>query len=472
MKRLNKLRPMLIIVLISQLFFACANDQDEFLADNVEEVVGDFMAATIYYEVGSDKYAIVYTKNGDKKTFNNGKKVGQTQEEAPDPIVAPENAENVEIIEGEAWTDEEAMVETSNPNAPVSSDLAFSVNYWQDLYDQEWVENDNRMDKDDAYSKSLSKNLDQEYYYLGYYIDGLVQIWQATGDNAYLDTALDLINNTVNDAVDMGNGYKGWPSQDGTPKALWDSFYWRHVATLVRVLHESPNLRSTNPQYQQAYVELLNFSEVHIWDRWEAAGIGNFYRSRTHMASHWARIGMELYMVTGKAKYREVFENISFKGMPNRPSNLRDRIYFNPDQTDAYVWDSQWDVNQGGGVQDTSHAGAIISFIVNAADNNMYWNSNDITAFTNTLMKVIWPAENGSQMAYNVDGTEGFQRAHKGHEWLTLGRYSREVQERIFTDYIPNTQFENVYVYGTQAMGAAALNAKILTDGAPVYPEQ
>ncbi len=38
----------------------------------------------------------------------------------------------------------------------------------------------------------------------------------------------------------------------------------------------------------------------------------NIYRVNTHMASHWARIGMELYIITGKQKYKDVFDNISF----------------------------------------------------------------------------------------------------------------------------------------------------------------
>ncbi len=93
-------------------------------------------------------------------------------------------------------------------------------------------------------------------------------MWQATGDNSYLDTVIDLIDETINDAVPVGNGYLGWPSAAGEQVPLWDSFYWRFVATLTRIMHQSPNLRQ-NQNYQAAYERFLNFSEKNIWERYE-----------------------------------------------------------------------------------------------------------------------------------------------------------------------------------------------------------
>lgn len=477
MKRLNKIRPMMIFVLILQIFAACSADHhDELIAENEEEINGVFAAATIYYEKDGDKYAIVYHKNGEKRTFNNGKKIGQIEEPAPDPITVPdevENPDNVEIIEDEAWTDEEAIDQTapeSETATPPTQEISAEVQYWKEMFDAEWIEEDFRTDYTDALTRSKSGNLNAEYYNLGKYIDGLQQIWQATGDNQYLDMALELIYNTVNDAVDVGNGFKGWPAADGKQTPLWDTYYWRHVTSIIRILDQSPNLRASNAEYQKAYEELLAFSEKNIWDRYVAMGDGKIYRGRTHMASHWARIGMELYIVTGNPKYKEVFDNISFGTMPNEPSNLRDRMYNNPNQPDAIIWDQVWDVNQGDYIQDTAHAEAIVSFIANAYDNNMYWTLNDINGLINTLTKVVWT--NGSDLTLNVDGSGGYERQWRCHEWLNLGRYSQEIQNKIKSDYISSTEDENIRTNGTQAIGIAALNAKVLEDGAPVYPEQ
>lgn len=474
MERLNKLRPMMIIVLISQLFFACANDQEEYLAENVneEEVTEVYAEATIYYEKNGDKFAVVYHKNGDKKTFENGKKVGHTKEAAPDPITAPEDADSVEIIADNAWTDEQAIAETSTGDttqetANDSQSISAEVQYWKDKFDEEWVNTSNKFDKEDAHAKSKSKNLNQEYYFLGYYVDALSSVWQATGDNKYLDEALVLINNTMDDATPVGNGFLGWPAADGKQYALWDSFYWRHVATLVRIMHDSPNLRSQK-DYQAQYERMLQFSEKHIWDRYEADGADNMYRSRTHMASHWARIGMELYLVTGKAKYKTVFDNISHGEMYKFPSNLREQLQTNPNNPSALVWPAVWGASLSSNVQDTSHAGAIVSFWVLAYEQNMYWNRSDIDALAVTLDQVIWKDEYGSDFKKYVDGSGGYETPWRMHEWMTLGRFDQKIQNKLKTKY--NTS-ENLRLYGSQPIGIGALNAKILEDGRPVYPE-
>ncbi|WP_224483104.1 hypothetical protein, partial [Robertkochia aurantiaca] len=225
MNRLLNVRPMLIFVLISQLFFACANEdfveEQKLVEDEINEA---YVAATIYYEEDGTKTAIVYSKNGDKKTFTNGKKVGHTKEAAPDPLSPPEestDADSVEVYPDTEWTDDQAVEETTpeeettTSTDPTQTSTPEEVLYWKDMFDQEWTQSDFRTDYEDALSRSKSANLNHEYYFLGKYIDGLQQVWQATGDNQYLDTALELIRNTMNDAVDVGNGYKGWPDIDG-----------------------------------------------------------------------------------------------------------------------------------------------------------------------------------------------------------------------------------------------------------------
>lgn len=461
----------MFFVLISQIFFACSVDHnDELIADNGEDLDGVFAAATIYYEKDGDKYAIVYHKNGERRDFNNGKKIGQSQETAPDPITIPEdieNPENVEIIENDAWTDEEAINATGG-SSQSNGQLSAEVQYWKDKFDEEWTNSGNHLDSLDAHTRSKNKNLNADYYYLAYYIDALSSVWQATGDNKYLDEALVLINNTLNDAVDVGGGYKGWPSADGKEYALWDSYYWRHVITIVRIMHESPNLRNSK-DYQAQYEKLLAFSEKNIWDRYVSYGVHNLYRSRTHMASHWARIGLELYTITGDPKYKNVFDNISFGEMHDFPSNLKEQLAAHPNNPNAIIWPSIWGATLPSGIQDTSHAGAIVSFMVLAHDQNMYWTKDIIDGLTVTLDEVIWKDSFGSNFTVNVDGSGGYEIPWRLHEWLTLGRYSQKIQDKIKNNY---NSYDNLKSYGSQALGIAALNAKILEDGKGVYPEQ
>ena len=347
-------------------------------------------------------------------------------------------------------------ISNENPTTPTPP------SYWQERFDSEWY-GENRSE---AFTLSRSKNLKQEYYYLALYIDGLTSIWQATGDSKYLDEALTLVQNTVNDATSMGNGYLGWPAADGNQYSLWDGFYWRSVATLIRIMHKSPILRS-NGDYQTQFENLLAFSEKNIWDRYESDGLGNFYRSNTHMTSHWARIGMELYIITGKQKYKTVFENISFGVMVKNPSNLRGQLVKNPNTPSAYKWSSQWG-NTNSRIQDVSHAGAIVSFIVRAFENQLYWNQEDIDALVSTLDNVIWKDSYGTKYMKNVDGSGGYEAAGRINEWLTLGRFSQKVQSKIKENYTG----KNLSFFGTQSLGIIVLNEKILADKTPVYPEE
>tara|TARA_R110002051_G_scaffold324422_3_gene421565 strand:+ start:1742 stop:3205 length:1464 start_codon:yes stop_codon:yes gene_type:complete len=376
-----------------------------------------------------------------------------------------------EVDEVGTVTEEEATVTITNDESIIVEDTHRAINEisetvmeWQEKFDKEWLENDNQVDYADALSKAKTANVGQEYYFLAYYVDGLIKMWQASGDNSYLDEALKLINLTIDDAVNVGNGYLGWPNNDNNGYALWDSYYWRYVATLTRIMHQSPNLRATG-NYQQQYENLLAFSEKNIWERYEAQGLNNFYRINTHMTTHWARIGMELYIITGKEKYKTVFDNISFGTMVGRPSNLRNQLQSNNKVSSAVTWSQRWDINS---IQDTDHAGAIVSFIVTAYENDMYWNEADINSLKSTLKNVIWKKEYGSNFMSNVDGTGEFDLHGRIHEWLILGSYDSEIQNRIKNDYTG----KNLTYYGIQPLGIAALNAKILEDGHPVYPEQ
>lgn len=435
--------------LISNIFI-----DDKYVINGNETIVLDVFSNDSI--INPDKVRIVETSqpNYGTVTINENSSLTYT----PSPSSSEEDT--VDNFSYTTETEQENGTTSTEETTVVVTKINNEVKYWQRLFDDKWEAND----RADALARSKSRNRSQEYYFLGYYIDGLSSLWQSTGDNSYLDEALSLIKNTMNDAISVGNGYKGWPSADNQEVGLWDSFYWRHVATLLRIMHQSPNLRASG--YQSQYEELLNFSEKNIWNRYESNGIGNFYRSRTHMASHWARIGMELYIITGRDKYLEVFENISFKTMPNLPSNLRDQLYSNPKSKSGYAWDSRWGITNGSEIQDTSHGGAIIEFWVLAYENNMYWTKGDIDALIITLNEVIWPRPLKGN-SYNVDGSGGYAREARLHEWLVLGRYDSEIQSKIKNGY----KGKNRDNFGSQLFGIAALNAKILSESMAVYPE-
>lgn len=350
-------------------------------------------------------------------------------------------------------------------------DCPMTVDEWGGLFDELYA--DPITDRQDC-EFLTHEHETQGHYFLSYCIDGLTSVWRATGDDQYLDEALRLIFLTLDETVPMGS-YRGWPGPlDGSTYPLWDSYYWRHVITLVRVLHEHPEVRARG-DYEAQFQELLEFSQHDLWDRWVGGGQGNIYRSRTHMASHWARIGMELHTMTGDPEYLEVFENISFDEVLGYGSSLRDQMEWSPDVPSAWVWSSLWGEPASVNIQDTSHAGAIVSLIAVAAQKGDYgWGPADVQALTSTLMDIVWEEPLDGAYWENVDGTgrlygEPGELGGRAHEWMTLGRFSSAVQARMESEYLDPERRNLRHFYGYEAAGIGAYNARMLAYGSPVY---
>lgn len=352
------------------------------------------------------------------------------------------------------------------------------VEDWRALYDDAWEGDASR-----TMTQARSGGHHQEHYYLAWAFEGITSIWQATGDDAYLEQALSIVEDVIDSATPVvwNSDYLGWrgrstadrPQNDETVAngaSLWEFYLWRHVATLLRIMHQSPELRARG-DYQARYDDIFAFLEEHIWDKWweRSPNRGNMYRSRTHMASHPARVGMEMFIITGEEKYNDVFENTSFRGFPSEAfagSNLRDQLSENPDVAGAWIWSSRWE--GGTRIQDTSHAGDIVGFWVTAYGNGMYWNAADMAALSVTLDEVIWTENSPIAYTANVDGTGGATRVDATFsEWISLARYDEDLQARIDEFY---TSVDSVRSQRSFAMGTAALNQAYI-DGGPAYPE-
>lgn len=376
-----------------------------------------------------------------------------------------------EVSEDGIIIQEEGLVTINNDESTAYStkNLSPELLKWKTRFDEQFTNSDKA--KIDLLAASGNKF--QEYYYMYYYFDGLLSIWQATGDNQYLDYMLEITKKTIQDAepVNFNKNYLGWKAdasysldypENGV--ALWESYYWKGVSTLLRTMYQSPSLFD-NLNYQADYDDILNFTETHIWDKWELKGKNNIYRTHTHMTSHWARIGMELHIITGKEKYKAVFENISFGDMIGQPSNLRNQLRPNPNVSGAVVWNQTW---TGNSIQDTSHASDLVTFWVLAYENDMYWNRDDIDKLVVTLDKVIYLETDGPKYRLNVDGTKGYDSPGRLRGWLKLARYNKQLQDRLIRQYLSDPV--NASRYPIHSLGNFALNEKILADGYPVYP--
>ncbi|WP_233595213.1 MULTISPECIES: hypothetical protein [Corallococcus] len=306
------------------------------------------------------------------------------------------------------------------------------------------------------------------FYNLAYGLDANTAMFRATGKKAYLDRALLYVNNLVASAARSSalphsqykDGYWGWASTVSAPAGqevpLYESYCWRYVTRLLRVIRETPELYAADV-YRSQYERLLTFSEKNIFEKWFVRGANdNLYRNRTHMAAHWAFIAMDLSRMTTdperKARYLEVFDNIN-QGLPNFPSSLRGQMEPNPDHPTAYFWNDRWGLNSQPG-QDVAHANGVVAFIVEAYEADMTWTANDVRRLTVTLNTVIWPAPQA--YAEYVDGTG------EGDGWfndglMKLGRYDINLQRRLEAHTVGrNSQF----------FANGALNVRLLSEQA------
>lgn len=339
----------------------------------------------------------------------------------------------------------------ADPDRPL-----LTVTHWQRLFDADAAVNE-------PAELRLSLSPDSwDFYTLSYSIDELAGMFEATGDPKYADRALGFVENMMSTArasSSLPGGafrdqYLGWVSDnDGPPQeiSLYESYCWRYVTRLLRTVRDSP--LADDPAYRARYDRILSFAETNIFEKWYVRGANDtIYRSRTHMAAHWAYIALDLATITEDParsdRYREVVRNID-NDLPNYPSSLRGQLRANDADPDAYWWSDVW--GAPGPPQDVSHGNAVVAYVVEARDLGSEWSDADVARFSRTLTSFVI-GRPGAHPEF-VDGTG------RGNGWLAdgfvkLGRYSPAVQGALETYDVQNSQY-----YAAMAVNAKRLGA-------------
>ena len=346
------------------------------------------------------------------------------------------------------------------PPSPRTAVRVRSVSYWARVYLQSW-------DYQTETVLPQSRSADSwDHYSLSYVIDANIAMFRATGERRYLDRALDWIENVMATSAvsatlrtsQYRDRYRGWVSSEGdldrpgVEVPLYESYFWRYGTALLPAMREARAV-SGDPAYQARSERLLRFAEVDVFEKWFSRGAAeNIYRSRTHMAAHWAQIALNLSLVTTdparRARYHEVMDNIDLH-MPNVDSGLRRQLRRNPAEPTAYFWNDVWGSYRRPG-QDVSHGNGVMAYVVEACDNGGRWTRADMAAFSALLTKVIWPG--GRTYHAYVDGT-GADNGWYSDGFVKLGRYDPAVQRRLDEHEVVNEQFA----------ANMALNAKLLS---------
>ncbi|MGB5553076.1 MAG: hypothetical protein WBM83_00360, partial [Flavobacteriaceae bacterium] len=250
-----------------------------------------------------------------------------------------------------------------------------------------------------------------------------------------------------------------------------------HIFTLFRIIDQSPTLKKANSEW---YQENLNWAIKNVWDRYENQGMQNFiYRENPYMTSHWGRIAMELYIITKQQKYLDVFENISYKGIPTPLQNgqsIRNRFKTNSAKATALDFSPNW-TRTATETTDCGHFADIVTFISNAIENRMYWHTQMeyvVPGIISTYQDVVWDNRPNMTGSGFLDGTSdeelyaGYGRtAISQGAQVNFGRFDENFQELLEKYYTPSADTFNKVMLA----GILLNNRVILNNGKPAYPE-
>ena len=360
-------------------------------------------------------------------------------------------------------------------------------------------------------------------YHNGHEVEALTYLWKMSGDMRWYNAIVGLIDYEIGATKKITNSnysefYSWYPvdqtcnpdnpdtwvhCQIGTP--LYESYLWRRVSTFLRYLYQSSNLRAQNPNIESDYQRLKAWTKKNMWDKWVAVGMNHLYRSRTHMASHWARIGYDLWVMEGRPEtslYKDVYRNIMYEDMPNYSTAYKTHIWDLVADKGAMVLDNR--AHQGAwiengwtfmGANDFGHAKDPLDFIHELyleGEPELMTTMGGLTAMewfrklVNTQLEFFYgvkPYYDYKDYYYKMDGTdwqgEGSGGKNIAGTWDQFARYFDDYQTMIDADYTGNAggdylidEFSNVMgVNKFKRYAINAFNHYVRNGNTEIYPE-
>ena len=322
----------------------------------------------------------------------------------------------------------------------------------------------------DTYMNARTPADASDIYECGYYWEGFCGAFEATHNPGMLDIMLKHVKRFITGAQSVPGGYLGWLNANSAYAAVGDefplleSYGWRFVA---RMLYLMKTIGVTGT-YLTDYNNILSFTEQNLWRKWYNRSINHLYRVNTHMASHWAGMGMHLAPLTSDAtlrsQYLTVARNIMFAGIPTfSGASIKSQMHNNASNANAYHWDYDWGQSSYPG-SDTNHGEATVTQAIMAFDLGLVlqelgsagwtagWTMTDMNKLRVMFSDIIWPVGQAYTSA-SVDGTGG-NGGWGIRGYSKLGRFNVALQNRLTGD--PSNAWD---------IGDTMANARILRGG-------
>ncbi|WP_339629574.1 hypothetical protein [uncultured Maribacter sp.] len=346
----------------------------------------------------------------------------------------------------------------------------------------------------------ICENGDQGDIYNLDVLQGMVALFEASGDKKYINDVIEaytVLFNTAKPSKDLSqsgasfdDNYLSWwgnPNFNLTlsgivgQQQLSESRSFMHLSRLLWVMHHSPNLRGeTNSKngntYQKDYEYLLNFLETNFWDKWFARNSLIFQHSGVDSSAAWAYIAWNLWDITNNNKFKTIYDRFNEDiGIEGVNGGMRQHLDTNSKNSSAYQWNTSFNDNpyQGRSITDHGHAARVVKFMVEDYTNGaQFYNEIDMQKLMNSI-SVFWPnsLEAEGEIYYWMDGEfqTGYEKKRNfmPEGWMSLGRFDENLQsrfEKMFTGYFDENRTEGVF------WGELAYN-KAYLEGSIKYPE-
>lgn len=296
-------------------------------------------------------------------------------------------------------------------------------------------------------------------------IDGLVEMYRATGDKDLIRYALDMSLEYQSRGRYIDNdGYLDWVSPYIPQGHSHDHYEWRAamgVAIVVAAVLTDPVL-SSDPLIKADAENLVDFLETHVWNKWEKS---DKYKSQlsninvTHFVGRVGMIALSLYQTTSSEIRKQEYKNF----IEEKGKQLKLSLELEGDAYNIRCYMAPADCGEKklpiDGTIDVSHAGDTVNFMITSYEQKFVFDLQDLLRLANAVKYKIW---NGETRGYvfndNVNGKarKDTNIGKNQGAWVKLSKYDAELKNiyRIWSSFDSNlypNAGTKVQVYGAIA---------------------